>query len=144
MPNTPVLAAGEAMPAANVSRRLALLGGLSAAAALAVVPRAHAAPVEHPDAELFRLDQEMEEACARMDEAVAVARRIDSECEKLYPPRPPEWVRPSMPDDVLDILAAMSFNDRQPNCQNLFALGTRRVMSRKPRMRPHRRPTLPR
>ena len=43
MPNAPVLAAGEAMPAANFSRRLALLGGLSAAAALAAVPRAHAA-----------------------------------------------------------------------------------------------------
>lgn len=40
MPNTCVRAAAEGMP--GINRRLALLGGLSAAAALAAVPRAHA------------------------------------------------------------------------------------------------------
>jgi len=43
MPNTHVPAAGEALPAANLNRRLALLGGLTAAAALAVMSRAQAA-----------------------------------------------------------------------------------------------------
>ncbi|WP_192178826.1 hypothetical protein [Mesorhizobium amorphae] len=42
MPNTQVRAAAEGMPAINLSRRLALLGGLSAAAALAAIPRAQA------------------------------------------------------------------------------------------------------
>ncbi|MER9298770.1 hypothetical protein NKI38_20085 [Mesorhizobium sp. M0621] len=41
MPNTHVPAAGEAMPATNLNRRL-LLGGLTAAAALAATPMAHA------------------------------------------------------------------------------------------------------
>ncbi|ESY72789.1 hypothetical protein X743_14860 [Mesorhizobium sp. LNHC252B00] len=39
--NIAALAEGEALPAANFNRRLALLGGLSAAA-LAATPRAHA------------------------------------------------------------------------------------------------------
>ncbi|RWM72032.1 MAG: hypothetical protein EOR81_30590 [Mesorhizobium sp.] len=117
MPNTHVPAAGEAMPAANVSRRLALLGGLSAAAALAALPRAHATPAEHLDAELFRLDREMEEAEARMEAASDANCRAGSMCEKLYPPRPPEWKRPSTPDHVLDILADMSFNDRKAEQQ---------------------------
>ena len=42
MPTTHVPAAGEAMPAAQMNRRLALLGGLTAAAALAATPRAQA------------------------------------------------------------------------------------------------------
>ncbi|MER8373915.1 hypothetical protein [Mesorhizobium sp. M1406] len=42
MPNTSVRAAAEAMPAANLNRRLALLGGLTAAAAFAATPRANA------------------------------------------------------------------------------------------------------
>ena len=46
MPNTIIPAAGEAMP---VNRRLALLGGLSATAALAAVPRAHAGAEEGHD-----------------------------------------------------------------------------------------------
>ena len=38
MPNTPVPAAGEAMPAANINRRLAMLGGLTATAAALTMP----------------------------------------------------------------------------------------------------------
>ena len=49
MPNTYVPAAGEAMPAVNLNRRLALLGGLSAATALAATPRAHAGAEEGHD-----------------------------------------------------------------------------------------------
>ncbi len=41
MPNTHVPAAGEAMPAANLNRRHAILGGLTAAAAIVAAPKAH-------------------------------------------------------------------------------------------------------
>ncbi|TPN45324.1 hypothetical protein FJ976_24120 [Mesorhizobium sp. B1-1-9] len=111
MPNTHVLAAGEAMPAANVSRRLALLGGLSAAAALAVMPRAHAAPAEHPDAELFRLDKEMDKAAAAMKEALRACRRLDKKCAKLYPPAPANWEEPRIPEDAREAFATATIGD---------------------------------
>ncbi|BCH32661.1 hypothetical protein MesoLjLc_45910 [Mesorhizobium sp. L-8-10] len=82
MPNTIVSAAGEAMPAAKINRRLALLGGLTAAALIEAPARAAdnvsvASPImtlfrEHPDAELLQLDKEMEAVHARMERANAV------------------------------------------------------------------------
>ncbi|TIN77776.1 hypothetical protein [Mesorhizobium sp.] len=71
MPNITVRAAAEGMPAINRRRLLNLTGaGLALAAIAASVRNASATPLaapgEHPDAELFRLEQEMEEAYARM------------------------------------------------------------------------------
>lgn len=66
MPNTYVRAAAEGMPDINRRRLLNLTGaGLALDATGAAVRKASAAPIdaapaEHPDAELFRLDQEME------------------------------------------------------------------------------------
>ncbi|AZO42949.1 hypothetical protein EJ076_18520 [Mesorhizobium sp. M7D.F.Ca.US.005.01.1.1] len=62
MPNTHVPAAGEAMPAANVSRRLALLGGLSAAAAFAAVPKAQASLPLTPDERIAAAIEEIKAA----------------------------------------------------------------------------------
>ncbi|MFK0688007.1 hypothetical protein ACFX5Q_07350 [Mesorhizobium sp. IMUNJ 23033] len=69
MPNTTVRAAGEAMPAANLNRRLALLGGLSAATALAAIPRAHAAPMTARERFDFHL-AEMQKAATEIDPLV--------------------------------------------------------------------------
>lgn len=106
MPNTHVPAAGEAMPAANVSRRIALLGGLSAAAALAVIPKVHAAPADHPDAELFRLERDLEAAHARREKASEVNCRIAAEIAASLPPRPlhpSDWHSPSMPAELREM-----------------------------------------
>ncbi|RWO35010.1 MAG: hypothetical protein EOS10_01620 [Mesorhizobium sp.] len=103
MPNTLVRAAAEGMP--DVNRRRLLLGlaaTSTAAAALAVAsPPAHSAvPGEHPDAELLALDKEMEAAHSRMVRASKVCRKVGRKCEKLYPPRPPKWEDPDMPDHL--------------------------------------------
>lgn len=111
-PNITVRAAAEGLP--EINRRLALMGGMSAAALAATsaaVRRASAAtisaaPAEHPDAELFRLDRQMEEVHVQIDKIGRALRRIDSKLEKASPPRPlhPErWERPSMPDDLVDL-----------------------------------------
>ncbi|WP_457103408.1 hypothetical protein [Mesorhizobium sp. URHB0026] len=115
------------MPAAKQTfigrfSRRALLGAIAsvpaaigAVAAAGTLPAtlAPTTPAAHPDAALFLLDREMEAAAAAMQQASKAAGKINRKCKKLYPPRPPEWNRPSTPDDILDILADMSFNDRQ-------------------------------
>ncbi|TIP25035.1 MAG: hypothetical protein E5X67_26395 [Mesorhizobium sp.] len=59
-----------------------------------------AAPAEHPDAELFRLDQEMEEAHARMKRLERASSRADRKARKAVGPRPlhpTDWEAPPMP-----------------------------------------------
>lgn len=106
MPNTHVRAAAEGMPAINRRRLLNLTGaGLALAATSATLGKASAAPIdaalsEHPDAELFRLDQEMEEAHARMERASEANSRVSDKIEALLPPRPlnpSKWKSPPMP-----------------------------------------------
>jgi hypothetical protein len=131
MPNTSVPAAGEALlaaeeiPIGRFSRR-ALLGAIAsvpamAAATAAVASISPAAAAEHPDAELFLLEQEMEKAFAEMNLAGKSASEIGEKCEELYPPRPPKWERPSTPDHILDMIANMTWRDqldeeKQPGC----------------------------
>ncbi|WP_214471054.1 hypothetical protein [Mesorhizobium sp. dw_380] len=125
MPKLTFPAAGEAMPGAEVmpitgrfSRRL-LLGAFAAAPAMAataaLAATIPAAPAEHPDAELFRLDCEMEEAQARMEQASKVEKKIYRKCAKLYPPKPAEWEEPRMPDDVMEAFAAATIGDTWNN-----------------------------
>ncbi|RWK81604.1 MAG: hypothetical protein EOR45_31935 [Mesorhizobium sp.] len=113
MPNTTVRAAAEGMP--DVNRRRLLLGlaaASTAAAALAVAPPAHSAVLgEHPDAELFRLEQEMDKASAAMNRALKACQRIDRKCDKLFPPNPPKWEEPDMPEDVRVAFQAMTVKD---------------------------------
>ncbi|RWQ21599.1 hypothetical protein [Mesorhizobium sp.] len=112
MPNTTVLAAAEGMP--EINRRRMLLGlaaASTAAAAITVASAAGCAPAEHPDAALFRLDQEMEEAYSQMNRAAKVCKRVSRKCEKLYPPRPPKWEEPDMPEDVRVAFQAMTVKD---------------------------------
>jgi hypothetical protein len=105
MSNTLVRAAAEGMPEINRRRLLNLTGaGLALAATSAAVRKASAAPIdapaEHPDAELFRLDKEMEEAFIQMNRQARVCERVSRKCEKLYPPEPPKWEDPDMPDHL--------------------------------------------
>ncbi|RWK54300.1 hypothetical protein [Mesorhizobium sp.] len=112
MPNTTVLAAAEGMP--EINRRRMLLGlaaASTAAAAITVASAAGCAPAEHPDAVLFRLDQEMEVAYSQMNRAAKVCKRVGRKCEKLYPPRPPKWEEPDMPEDVRVAFQAMTVKD---------------------------------
>ncbi|RWH93737.1 MAG: hypothetical protein EOQ89_04880 [Mesorhizobium sp.] len=117
MPNTTVRAAAEGMPDINRRRLLNLTGaGLALAATSATLGKASAEPTdaalsEHPDAELFRLDQEMEAAHARMNQQAKVCKRIDRKCDKLFPPNPPKWEEPDMPEDVRLAFQAMTVKD---------------------------------
>ncbi|RWM14463.1 MAG: hypothetical protein EOR73_26610 [Mesorhizobium sp.] len=93
MPNTHVRAAAEGMPDVNRRRLLNLTGaGLALAATAATVRNVSAAPIdapaEHPDAALFQLEQEMEEAHARMERASKANTRVSRKIEALLPPRP--------------------------------------------------------
>ncbi|RWI22893.1 MAG: hypothetical protein EOQ92_18435 [Mesorhizobium sp.] len=114
MPNTSVRAAAEGMPDVNRRRLLNLTGaGLALAATAATVRNVSAAPIdaalaEHPDAELFRLDQEMEEAYARMKRMERASSRADRKARKAAGPepiRPFEWERqqPKMPEHLSEM-----------------------------------------
>ena len=118
MPNTRVPAAGEAMPVIGRFSRRVLLGAIAAVpatAALATPPKVFpdfgAAPAEHPDAALFALDREMEEARANLAKASKAQDEIYQRCEDLYPPRPAEWEEPKMPDHIQEMVMAMTFGD---------------------------------
>ncbi|MCF6099848.1 hypothetical protein L2252_10510 [Mesorhizobium muleiense] len=133
MPNTTVRAAAEGMPAINRRRLLNLTGaGLALAATAATVLKAPAAPIaatpaEHPDAELFRLDQEMEEAYSQMNRAAKLCKRLDRKCEKLYPPDPPKWEEPPMPEDVRVAFHAMTVKDMGTNRPAIYAAWSNEV-----------------
>ncbi|RRH94243.1 hypothetical protein EH240_27565 [Mesorhizobium tamadayense] len=86
------------------------MGAASAALAATV-----AAPAEHPDAELFRLDREMEEAHARMELASIAQHEIHGQCVALYSLEPPKWEEPRMPDDVKEAFAATTIGDTWNN-----------------------------
>ncbi|WP_419693567.1 hypothetical protein ACN2CC_20820 [Mesorhizobium muleiense] len=115
MPNTHVRAAAEGMPAISRRRLLNLTGaGLALAASAASVRNASAtppvaAPAEHPDAELFRLDQEMEAAHARMKRMERASSRADRKALKAVGPRPThpsDWKSPSMPEHLSEMREA--------------------------------------
>ena len=92
------------------------MGAATAALALPTATLSPAAPAEHPDAALFALDQEMEEAHAAMQLAYRVVTEIDRKVEKLYPPEPAKWEEPLMPDHLLDMLGDMPLGTiRHPN-----------------------------
>ncbi|TIP22799.1 MAG: hypothetical protein E5X67_35870 [Mesorhizobium sp.] len=120
MPNTTVRAAAEGMPDVNRRRLLNLAGaGLALAATSAIAGKASAAPIdaapaEHPDAALFRLDQEMEEAYSQMNRASEVCSKVSRKCEKLYPPRPPAWEDPDMPDHLHEMNLDRRIRDEMP------------------------------
>ncbi|WP_419693511.1 hypothetical protein ACN2CC_20370 [Mesorhizobium muleiense] len=123
MPNTLVRAAAEGMPAINRRRLLNLTGaGLALAATAASVRNASATPVaapaEHPDADLFRLDKELEEAHARMERASEANRGVSGKIEAFLPPRPlhpTDWKSPQMPAHLKqledDAFKTLSFHD---------------------------------
>lgn len=113
MPNTHVPAAGEAMPIADPTiigrfSRRALLGAIAAIPAMATTATFAAAvptpPADHPDTELFRLDQEMAEAHAKMERASNVQDEVNRQCEESYPPEPPQWVEPKMSDQLREFI----------------------------------------
>ncbi|TIP22709.1 MAG: hypothetical protein E5X67_36215 [Mesorhizobium sp.] len=109
MSNITVRAAAEGMPAINRRRLLNLTGaGLALAATAASVRNASATPpvaaaAEHPDAELFALEKEMEAAHARMETAAEANSTLSDKIEALLPPRPPKWEDPDMPDHLHEI-----------------------------------------
>lgn len=98
MPNTHVPAAGEAMPATEVmptigrfSRR-AILGALAigstTAAVLVVAPHADAAG--DVDAELFRIEAEVNAAYAIYEDAADKVGEIEERVNRVKQPRPPK------------------------------------------------------
>jgi hypothetical protein len=95
------------MPSINRRQVLRSLAASSAAAATLAASTIPAAPAQHPDVELFRLDQEMEAAHARMERASKASRRAGRKCEKLYPPKPPKWEEPRMPDHLVEMTRNM-------------------------------------
>ncbi|RWX70523.1 hypothetical protein EN780_03110 [Mesorhizobium sp. M4B.F.Ca.ET.089.01.1.1] len=101
----------------HVDRRTLLTSSAAATAAFAAVVNAretHAGPtpspsvanaVEHPDAELFRLEAEMEVASARLKKIERAQARRSKKAERAAGPRPltPDaWERkqPGMPEDL--------------------------------------------
>ncbi|TIQ56685.1 MAG: hypothetical protein E5X64_43815, partial [Mesorhizobium sp.] len=46
-----------------------------------------------------------------MNRAAKVCKRVGRKCEKLYPPRPPKWEEPDMPEDVRVAFQAMTVKD---------------------------------
>lgn len=109
MPNALVRAAAEGLPSISRRQMLHKLAASSAAATLAMAPAAPAA--EHPDADLFWLDQEMAEAEVQMKRAAKACSRAGRRAEKLQPPRPPEWREPLMPDEIRDVLGSVLVRD---------------------------------
>ncbi|MDG4908144.1 hypothetical protein P9228_17080 [Mesorhizobium sp. WSM4898] len=120
MPNTIVPAAGEAMPAAEgmqiitgrFSRRAMLVGAIASiptiAGAVAAPAISNAADV-HPDAELFRLDAEMDALQARSDQIGRDLAQIEEMAEEAAGPRPinpSDWKCASQPDDIREMKAA--------------------------------------
>ncbi|RWO54166.1 hypothetical protein [Mesorhizobium sp.] len=109
MSNTTVRAAAEGMP--EINRRRMLLGlavASTAAATITVASAAGCAPVEHPDAELFRLEQEMEAAHARMKRIERTSSRADKKARKAVGPapiQPHEWEKqePKMPGHLSEM-----------------------------------------
>jgi hypothetical protein len=104
----------------HVDRRALLLSSSAAAAALAAVAAARevqaadrqsidakgAATAEHRDAELFRLEAEMEAASARMKKIWRAQKRLSNKAEKATgtrPLHPTDWKAPAMPDDLLEM-----------------------------------------
>ncbi|MBZ9981349.1 hypothetical protein LB521_09275 [Mesorhizobium sp. BR-1-1-8] len=129
MPNTAVRAAAEGMPALNRRRLLLGLAAAStAAAAITVAPGVHSAePAAHPDAALFLLDKEMDKATAAMNRALKAARRIDKKCDKLFPPEPPIWEEPAMPEDVRTAFNAMTVQDLVDNRAAIYVAWCKEV-----------------
>ncbi|MER9596703.1 hypothetical protein [Mesorhizobium sp. M0244] len=99
---------GETVPAKNGVSRRSVLGAL---AALPVALPALAEPAEHPDADLFWLDQEMAEAEAQMNRANKACERVGRKADKLFPPRPAAWKEPSMPDYLSEMMGGMLVRD---------------------------------
>ncbi|MER9712851.1 hypothetical protein NKJ13_21670 [Mesorhizobium sp. M0174] len=119
MPNALVAAAAEGLPSINRRQVLHSLAASSAVAAalVAAIPAAPAA--EHPDADLFWLDQEMAEAEAQMNRANNACCRVSRKADKLYPPEPAAWKERRMPDDLHEMTGGMlvrdlAFPEKQP------------------------------
>ncbi|RWN41636.1 hypothetical protein LRP31_06700 [Mesorhizobium mediterraneum] len=70
---------------------------------------------EHPDADLLWLDKEMEEADVQRNLAAKACRRIGKKCEKLFPPAPPQWEPPDMPDSLRKIIGNSTIHDLKSN-----------------------------
>ncbi|TIO90455.1 MAG: hypothetical protein E5X98_03715, partial [Mesorhizobium sp.] len=101
----------------HVDRRALLASSAAATAALAAVvsaqeaqagetPASNAAIGEHPDAELFRFESEMEVASARLKKIERSQRRKSKKAEKAAGPRPlhpHDWKAPAMPDDLWEM-----------------------------------------
>ncbi|MER8810431.1 hypothetical protein [Mesorhizobium australicum] len=121
MPNTHVPAAGEAMPAVEemhiitgrFSRRAMLIGAIatiSAAGAAVAAPAVSTVVDIHPDAELLRLDVEMEATLVRSDQLGHDLARIEEMAANAVgsrPLHPSAWESPPMPDDITAMRKAL-------------------------------------
>ncbi|CDX22160.1 hypothetical protein MPL3356_390177 [Mesorhizobium plurifarium] len=121
MPNNTVSAAGEAMPAAEgmqivtgrFSRRAMLVGAIASLPAIAAATAAPAVSTVvdiHPDAELFRLDAEMERLNAWADQLGRDLARIEDLVAEGAGPRPmppSDWKWPEVPDDIREMRKAV-------------------------------------
>ncbi|RWK12164.1 hypothetical protein [Mesorhizobium sp.] len=104
----------------HVDRRALLASSAAATAAFAAVVSAreahaveapaltatNASIAEHPDAELFRLDVEMEAATARVKKINRALTRISNKAEKASAPRPLhpiDWKEPPIPSELWEM-----------------------------------------
>ncbi|WP_027167863.1 hypothetical protein [Mesorhizobium sp. WSM3224] len=89
------------MTTSTIDRRQMLRGlaaSCAAAVTLATATTIPAAPAEHPDAELFRLEKELEAAHATVEKASEANRSLERTIDALLPPRPiQDWIAPPMP-----------------------------------------------
>lgn len=100
------------MTSQAMTRRVALgaLASLPAmAGAAAVLPASSLAASEHPDAELFRLDAEMDALQARSDQIGRDLAQIEEMAEEAAGPRPinpSDWKCAPQPDDIREMKTA--------------------------------------
>lgn len=62
----------------------------------------------------------MDKATAAMNRALKASRRIDRKCDKLFPPEPPKWKEPDMPEDVKTAFHAMTVKDMVHNRSAIY------------------------
>ncbi|BCH18855.1 hypothetical protein [Mesorhizobium sp. L-2-11] len=100
----------------HVSRRsivaaTAIAAGMSTALAKTALGTPGTSIKEHPDADLFWLDQEMAEAEAQMNRANKACERVGRRADKLFPAELPAWKEPSMPNHISEMMGGMLVRD---------------------------------
>jgi hypothetical protein len=66
-----------------------------------------------------------------MERGSKVCKRVGRKCEKLYPPRPPKWNDPDMPEEVRAVFHAMTIKDKVHNRPAIYVAWSKEVDEQK-------------